>query len=163
MTPISDLAEIKEAPRCSGARAPADPCLTGDDATHTRSHCPIKFTFLDHAFVGFVGAFDAVLELVVFDRHKLRDLINPNRTMPAGKYVVHTFADFEFVSSQFVLHARIKAASRLKFPREHDFRPKRENDTGDGSLIVCACADLIDVARIGSERVCLPDWLLPTT
>jgi hypothetical protein len=70
------------------------------------SHFPIQFTFLDHAFMGLVGAFDPVLELVVFDRHKLRDLINPNRAMPAGEYVVHTLADFEFVSGQFVLHAR---------------------------------------------------------
>ena len=64
--------------------ASADPCLAGDDAPHARSHCPIQFTFLDHAFMGLVGAFDPVLELVVFDRHKLRDLINPNRAMPAS-------------------------------------------------------------------------------
>jgi hypothetical protein len=129
------------------------------------SHFSIQFTFLDHAFMGLVGAFDPVLELVVFDRHKVRDLINPDRAMPAGEYVVHTLADFEFVSGQFVLHARpvIKAASRLKFPREHDFRPESDHGTEDVSLLVRACADLIDVARIGSERVCLPDWLLPTT
>jgi hypothetical protein len=36
------------------------------------------------AIMGLVGAFDPVLELVVFDRHKLRDLINPNRAMPAS-------------------------------------------------------------------------------
>jgi hypothetical protein len=132
---------------------------------HARSHFPIQFTFLDHAFMGLVGAFDPVLELVVFDRHKLRDLINPNRAMPAGKYVVHTLADFEFVSGQFVLHARpvITAASRLKFPREHDFRPESDHGTEDISLPVRVCADLIDVARIGLERVCLPDWLLPRT
>jgi hypothetical protein len=115
--------------------------------------------------MGLVGAFDPVLELVVFDRHKLRDLINPNRAMPAGKYVVHTLANFEFVSGQFVLHAGpvIKAASRLKFRREHDFRPESDYGTEDVSLLVRACADLIDVARIGSERVCRPDWLLPMT
>jgi hypothetical protein len=100
------------------------------------SHFPIQFTFLDHAFMGLVGAFDPVLELVVFDRHKVRDLINPDRAMPAGEYVVHTLADVEFVSGRFVLHARpvIKAASRLKFPREHDFRPESDHGTEDVSL-----------------------------
>jgi hypothetical protein len=34
--------------------------------------------------------------------------------MPAGEYVVHTLADFEFVNGQFVLHARPVNFLRLR-------------------------------------------------
>jgi hypothetical protein len=53
---------------------------------------------------GSLTLFDPVLELVILDGHKLRNLVHSSRAMAASEYVAYSLADLELVNGQVVLH-----------------------------------------------------------
>jgi hypothetical protein len=70
-----------------------------------KSGRPVQLTLLDHPFVRFAGAFDAVLAVIAFRRQKLRDLEQPaDPAAPIGAGgEVDGLADLEFVFAQRAL------------------------------------------------------------
>jgi hypothetical protein len=75
------------------------------DSTAIQLDVPLELAFLDYAFMGLIGVFDAVLELIVLSGQEQRDLIVTGSRVAKRRRVPYALSNLEFMAAHVLFPA----------------------------------------------------------